>query len=58
MNANERLDLIKFAEEYGCNCAHNYPGTTEYHGHDCENDVVQEFVEQWLSRLGGKDDCV
>ena len=43
-------ELRKFAEDYPCHCAQHYPSTTAYHGHDCENVVVQEFIEQWLSR--------
>jgi hypothetical protein len=45
--ARERLE--QFAAGYHCGCAHRYPGSTEYHGHDCENEVVQEFVAQFLA---------
>lgn len=50
-NLNEReaasVRLEQFAKDYPCDCAENYPGTTMYHGHDCQNDVVQEFVAQF-----------
>lgn len=46
------VTLEQFATDYPCHCAENYPGTTKYHGHDCENEVVQEFVAQWQSKAG------
>lgn len=42
--------LESFAETYPCYCAQNYPGVTEYHGHDCQSAVVQEFVAQFMAR--------
>lgn len=46
------ISLEQFAKDYPCLCAENYPGTTAYHGHDCQNEVVQEFVAQWQGREG------
>ena len=46
------VTLEQFAKDYPCHCAENYPGLTPYHGQDCQNDVVQEFVAQWQSKVG------
>lgn len=45
-------ELKQFAKDYPCHCAQNYPGSTAYHGHDCENAVVQDFVAQWQDKAG------
>lgn len=51
LDAAERKQrgLSQFAESYPCHCAENYPGSTEYHGHDCQNEIAQEFVAQFLA---------
>jgi hypothetical protein len=43
--------LSDFADSYRCLCARNYPGSTEYHGHDCQSAVVQEFVVQFKDKI-------
>jgi len=43
--------LIVFAETYPCDCSQRYRGTTNYHGLDCETEIVQEFVEQYIHKL-------
>jgi len=43
--------LEQFAADYPCHCAKNYPGTTRYHGHDCENAVVQDFVAEFVAEI-------
>ncbi len=50
MTIEEEDELTTFAEMYPCLCAQNYPGSTAYHGHDCQTEVVQEFVAQFIAK--------
>jgi len=44
-------ELEEFAKAYRCYCKENYPGATEYHGHDCLNEAVQEFVAEFQEHV-------
>jgi hypothetical protein len=45
------VTLEQFAKDYPCHCAERYPGSTAYHGHDCENATVQEFVARFAAEI-------